>query len=343
MNAIAVSTLAEGPLADTAPAKPLPESAGRKRATVRQVEVDAPLRAELAAAIIDKGYGSKPPLLASVLAAGLAERIVRALESGGFLDVVAWTEQVCERYAPRRQIVAMLEAACTIVRPILRTRSDLAGSVDDLVTLEHALARAIERYVQFDLRAADVGREDIETAMAGFIVRLDATDAASAEHSRAVSLWCKRIARRLALGDDECIFAARSGLLHDVGKTMTPLEILQAPRGLTEAEWSVMREHTQLGAAMIREVPLLRPFTSAARWHHERLDGKGYPDRLPGKEIPLHVRIVTVADSFNAMIGRRPYRLPMSPSAALEQLRAHRGSQFDPMIVEAMIDVVERN
>ncbi len=339
---VTVPEFTDAPFVSATMPKALHGSDGR-RAAGEPASIDASLRAELTAAIIGKGYGPKPPLLASVLAAGLAERIVRALESGGFLDVVAWMERVCERYAPCRQVIAMLEIGCTIARPILRERRDLAGSVDDLATLEHALARAIERYAQYDARGAEHGEEDMETAMAGFIVRLDATDAASAEHSRAVALWCKRIARRLALGDDECLFAARSGLLHDVGKTMTPLEILQAPRGLTDAEWNVMREHTQIGAAMIREVPLLRPFTSAARWHHERLDGKGYPDRLPGKDIPLHVRIVTVADSFNAMIGRRPYRLPMSPSAALEQLSAHRGTQFDPMIVEAMIDVVERN
>ncbi len=311
-------------------------------ALITLARADCTLREEMTAAIVSKGYGPKPPLLATVLAAGFADRIVGALESGGFLEVVGWIEQACERYAPRRQVIAMLEAACTIVRPILRARDDLRTAVDDLATLEHALGRAIERYAQQELRATDAGLADIEGAMAGFLARLDNADPVSAEHSRAVGLWCKRVARRLALDDDECTFAARSGLLHDVGKTMTPKEILQAPRSLTDREWNVMREHTQIGAAMIREVPLLRPFTSAARWHHERLDGKGYPDKLAAREIPLHVRIVTVADSFNAMIGRRPYRLPMSPSAALEQLVAHRGTQFDPMIVEAMSDVVER-
>ncbi len=311
-------------------------------ATIALDARDFALRVELTSAIVAKGYGPKPPLLATVLAAGFSDRIIGALQSGGFLEVVAWIEEACERYAPRRQVIAMLEAACTIARPILRSREDLRTSVDDLATLEHALGRAIERYAEYDVRSSDAGLEDIEGAMAGFLARLDNADPASAEHSRAVGLWCKRIARRLALDDDECTFAARSGLLHDVGKTMTPKEILQAPRALTDQEWSVMREHTQIGAAMIRDVPLLRPFTSAARWHHERLDGNGYPDKLAAREIPLHVRIVSVADSFNAMIGRRPYRLPMSPSTALEQLVGHRGTQFDPMIVEAMTDVVER-
>lgn len=318
-------------------------AAGLRSSSAAEAKRDKMFAAELTSAIVRGGYGPKPSLLATVLAAGFAERIVRALRGRGFLEVVAWVEAVCERYAPRRDVMAMLEAACTIVRPILRARGDLAGTVDDLATLEGGVLRAIERYVSRELRSNECGLADVEAAMTALLVRLDDADPASAEHSRAVSLWCKRIARRLALDDDECSFAASCGLLHDVGKTKTPRDILQAPRGLTDAEWLVMREHTQLGAAMIREIPLLRPFMSAARWHHERLDGKGYPDALPAKEIPLHVRIVSVADSFNAMIGRRPYRLPMAPSAALEQLVANRGTQFDPMIVEAMIDVVARH
>jgi HD-GYP domain-containing protein (c-di-GMP phosphodiesterase class II) len=93
---------------------------------------------------------------------------------------------------------------------------------------------------------------------------------------------------------------------------------------------------------MLVAVERLRPFEVAARSHHERLDGKGYPDRLEACDIPPMVRIVTVADCFNAMIGRRPYRLPLSPANALDQLTRHTGTQFDPAVVEAMIDIVER-
>jgi HD-GYP domain-containing protein (c-di-GMP phosphodiesterase class II) len=76
------------------------------------------------------------------------------------------------------------------------------------------------------------------------------------------------------------------------------------------------------------------------RSHHERVDGRGYPDAVPSRELPLGVRIVTVADSFNAMIGLRPYRSPLLPTAAIEELRAHRGTQFDAEVVDAMLEVV---
>jgi len=113
-----------------------------------------------------------------------------------------------------------------------------------------------------------------------------------------------------------------------------------APRALDEREWRVMRAHAAAGEVLVRKVEELRPFAPAVRSHHERLDGRGYPDGLRANAIPLMARIVAVADTFNAMIGRRPYRLPMPPTRALEELVRSRGTQLDPEIVDAMVDVV---
>ncbi|HYZ17249.1 MAG TPA: HD domain-containing phosphohydrolase, partial [Candidatus Acidoferrum sp.] len=136
-------------------------------------------------------------------------------------------------------------------------------------------------------------------------------------------------------------FAARCGLLHDIGKARVPLEILTAPRRLDDREWPVMRAHASAGEAMIRHDPRLRVFAPAVRSHHERLDGRGYPDGLRASAIPQIARVVAVADCFNAMIGRRPYRVPMAPSRAMDELDAHRSTQFDPDVVDAMISLVE--
>ncbi len=121
---------------------------------------------------------------------------------------------------------------------------------------------------------------------------------------------------------------------------MTPLEILQAPRKLTDAEWNVMRAHVLTGHEMVRDHHKLREFSGVVRSHHERFDGKGYPDQLDRTRIPIGVRIVSVADSFNAMIGRRPYRTPMPPDRAVEELKRNAGGQFDPNVVEALVDVI---
>ena len=209
--------------------------------------------------------------------------------------------------------------------------------------MDRAIADVLSRRVSAVTTGVRTEAEAVDAAIDAFLVRLDEADEASAEHSRAVSLWCRRLARRLSLDEEMCAFVARGGLLHDVGKTLTPKEVLRAPRALTPDEWLVMREHAAIGGAMVREVTLLEPYAPAARSHHERIDGSGYPDGLRGDEISLPIRIVTVADSFNAMIGRRPYRLPLSPAIALDQLRRHVSTQFDPLVVEAMIDIVERN
>jgi putative nucleotidyltransferase with HDIG domain len=182
--------------------------------------------------------------------------------------------------------------------------------------------------------------DDIDTSIEILFERLDIVAPLMSEHSRAVSAWCGRLARLLSLSEDEIAFVTRCGLIHDIGKMHTPADILAAPRQLTPEEWTIMRDHAADGGRIVSEVPLLRPFAPIVRGHHERIDGKGYPDGLKGGAIPLAARIVAVADSFNAMIGRRPYRLPLAPTDALNELARHRGTQFDPEIVEAMERVV---
>jgi HD-GYP domain-containing protein (c-di-GMP phosphodiesterase class II) len=182
--------------------------------------------------------------------------------------------------------------------------------------------------------------DDIDESIAKLFEHLDAAAPLMAEHSRAVSAWCSRIARALDLDETQIEFVSRCGLIHDVGKMLTPAEILNAPRGLDDAEWAVMRDHAPAGGRIVAARERLAPFVPIVRGHHERLDGKGYPDGLRTTAIPLAARIVSVADSFNAMIGRRPYRLPMAPTEALDELERNRGTQFDPEIVAAMIRIV---
>ena len=153
-------------------------------------------------------------------------------------------------------------------------------------------------------------------------------------------MWCWRVAKRLELSRSESYVVTRSGLLHDIGKTMTPIDILTAPRKRTDDEWDVMRRHAAEGEQIVQQSSELHPFAPAVRSHHERFDGRGYPDRLERGFIPFSARIVAVADAFNAMIARRPYRPPLPPTQAIEELKRNSGTQFDPAVVEAMIDVV---
>ncbi len=182
--------------------------------------------------------------------------------------------------------------------------------------------------------------DEIDAHIDDLITKLDTEDPATAEHSRSVSLWCSRIAKRMGFNRQESVLITRGGLIHDIGKLLTPREILNAPRALDEREWCIMKQHVIAGVEMIEQIPRLKHLVPSVRGHHERFDGNGYPDKRQGTNIDLFARIVTVADAFNAMIARRAYRLPFSPLIALEELKRHRSTQFDPRIVEAMIDVV---
>ncbi len=304
--------------------------------------VDISLRRELAAAIVAEACSGRQTVLEQLVATAFADRVAGARTGRGFLQLALWAERTCERYGAFPRIAALLRVACPVAQDELRRANVATDSLEsDLQTLDAAIATKLAELASAGAPLVHAVSDGIDEAIGAFLVRLDDNDPLSAEHSRAVSLWCRRLARRLDLREEQRLYVARGGLLHDVGKTLTPREILLAPRSLTEAEFATMRDHTTDGAAMVREVERLRPFAQLVASHHERPDGNGYPDRLRGDEISLDLRIISVADCFNAMIGRRPYRQPMSPSVALDQLVKHRETQFDPLVVEAMIDIVE--
>jgi two-component system cell cycle response regulator len=159
----------------------------------------------------------------------------------------------------------------------------------------------------------------------------------------------RRVAELAALAADALALDARTrrdveatALLHDVGKTTIPREILSKPAALDDAEWALMRTHTIEGERIVNEatgVPL--EIARMVRASHERWDGKGYPDGLSGRRIPLAARVVFCADAFDAMISERPYRPPLDVGAAVVELRRSAGRQFDPTVVEALASRIE--
>ena len=171
------------------------------------------------------------------------------------------------------------------------------------------------------------------------VERLDTNDPATAAHGRAVALWCSRIAASLRLSRDEQNWIVRSAQLHDVGKLCIPAELLRAPRVLTDEERVVVRDHVLFGERLLLDHGLAE-YRGAVRSHHERYDGRGYPDGLRGDAIPLPARIVAVADAYDAMTGQRPYRFPMTPDRALLEIERMRGTQFEPEMVDVMLAVV---
>ena len=129
-----------------------------------------------------------------------------------------------------------------------------------------------------------------------------------------------------------------AGLLHDLGKAGISRRILNKPGKLTEEEFAEIKEHPPLGSMMIiSEIEALQQVVPIVRHHHERFDGKGYPDGLAGQDIPLEARILAVVDAFDAMTHERSYRKAMSREEALAELERGAGTQFDPAVVEAFL------
>jgi HD-GYP domain-containing protein (c-di-GMP phosphodiesterase class II) len=171
---------------------------------------------------------------------------------------------------------------------------------------------------------------------------VESDDEYTGVHSRTVVSLAVGVAEQMGLSAGRRRNVEFGALLHDVGKIAVPKEIINKPGPLTEEEWSVVRMHTVEGQRLLDRVGgVLREVGAIVRASHERWDGTGYPDGLAGEAIPLEARIVSCADAFNAMTTDRPYRSARSRDVAISQLRANAGTQFDPAVVQALIELVE--
>ena len=181
--------------------------------------------------------------------------------------------------------------------------------------------------------------ERLERASLSFatalVAALDARDQYTAGHSAAVAVYARDIARRLGLSEEEQHLAHLCGLVHDVGKVGLPAGLLEKPGALTLEERRRMEEHSEIGERILGKVDDYAEIARIVRHHHERMDGNGYPDRLPGPAIPLLSRILAVADAYNAMTSGRPYRDAMPSRVARFRLAQAAGTQFDTSVVAA--------
>jgi putative nucleotidyltransferase with HDIG domain len=175
-----------------------------------------------------------------------------------------------------------------------------------------------------------------------FSKSIDARDPYTAFHSKNVATYAKKIATELSLSKQEIEAIHLAGLIHDIGKIGTPESILQKESRLTEEEYQIMKNHAEDGYQIIKDIKKLQDIgaTEMVRHHHERVDGKGYPQGLKGDEIPLGARILAACDAFDAMTTNRSYRQKLSMETAAEELRRHSGTQFDPLVAEAFLRVL---
>jgi putative nucleotidyltransferase with HDIG domain len=173
------------------------------------------------------------------------------------------------------------------------------------------------------------------------MIRLAERDGSTEEHTRRVAILAARVGEELKLPATTRRHLAVGGLLHDIGKLSVPLEILRRPEGLTDEEFAEIKRHPEAGRRLLDELggfsPVVRDLVSD---HHERLDGRGYPRGLTEEELPLHTRILTVCDVYDALVSDRVYRAAWTPERAFELLRDDSGSAFDERCVAALAKVL---
>ncbi|HET8625994.1 MAG TPA: diguanylate cyclase [Thermomicrobiales bacterium] len=174
------------------------------------------------------------------------------------------------------------------------------------------------------------------TAFSGM---LDARDSETEGHSQRVVALALALGRTIGLGPQDLAALEVGALLHDIGKVGVSDAILRKPGPLSDQEWTEMRKHPEIGHRLTEEIPFLQPASPVVRHHHERWDGSGYPDRLRGEDIPLLARIFAVVDAFDAIVSDRPYRRGQSPTRAVAEIQRGTGTQFDPLVVEALVSL----
>lgn len=188
-----------------------------------------------------------------------------------------------------------------------------------------------------DLRAA---YERVAPTIYALTAAIDAKDSYTFIHSMNVSKYAVILAQALGMDENDIELVRDAGMLHDIGKISIPERILQKTSNLTPEEYEIMKTHVENSTKMIRYLPHMDYVIPAVLGHHERYDGKGYPRGLAGKDIPYMARILTIADCFDAMTARRPYKKPLSVSYAVSELKKNSGTQFDPELVNVFIGLI---
>jgi putative two-component system response regulator len=247
---------------------------------------------------------------------------------------------------------ALRRTPATALLPIIlvtargRTEDKVAGldaGASDFVTKPFEPVELLAR-VRANLRLSSAlsrleATQDVLVALASAV---DAKDPATEHHCGRVAERAVQLARLAALEPGEIEAVGYGAVLHDVGKIGIREDVLRKPGVLTDEERSEMQRHPLIGAEILRPLRLGQWVSPIVRAHHERWDGRGYPDGLAGERIPLGARIVAIVDAHDAMTHDRPYRARLSDDEALEELRRNRGAQFDPELTDLFVANLDR-
>ncbi|HOW98214.1 MAG TPA: diguanylate cyclase [Kiritimatiellia bacterium] len=298
--------------------RPAREQMEREAGRFDVVLVDLYLKGESGWDLLQALRGQDDTLVGIVVTgAATMDNAVEALRSGAF-DFIA------KPFEPDL-LRAVVDRALRYRRLLLENRR-YQQHLEELVREKSAaLIRALERL-----------RTSYQFTLEALAAMLDAREKKTGEHSKRVAEMTRILARAMGVPEDQVESMSQGALLHDIGKIAIPDAILLKNGPLSDAEWEVMRTHPEIGFRILRSSPELEPAAEIVRSHQERWDGWGYPRGLGGSAICLGARIFAVADAYDAIRASRPYAAGQSRDAALAEIRRHRGTQFDPEVVDIL-------
>ena len=250
------------------------------------------------------------------------------------------SQYVAAYYEPtfllRFPIVFLASAGFAVIAMIQYHRVAL-HEIDYSNTLAEEVQKQTAVAVERATRLENVTEEVVRT-----LARvIDAKDRYTNGHSWRVGLYSAALAEKLGWDEVEVKEMRWEGLLHDIGKIGVADRVLNKPGKLTDEEFNLIKSHTTIGYAILSESAELKSAAKAARYHHERYDGKGYPDGIKGEDIPLHARVISIADAYDAMHSDRIYRKGLSHDRIRAELEDGRGTQFDPALLDPFIELFE--
>ena len=319
----------------------------------------------------EPGQTVDPRAVVLVVEDDLASRVLLAnlLEREGFRAVMAADGEACiHAVGEWHPDLILLDvglpkmdglAVCQRLRAVRETRTIpviLVTGRTDLSDVVAGLNAGADDFVQKPFRAPElmarirsairmrqavVGMETARSVVAALATAVEAKDLSTELHCERLAGLTARLGLEVGLAPDALEALAYGSLLHDVGKIGIPEAILTKPGALTEEEWTVMRRHPEIGERICLPLQLATSFAPIIRHHHERWDGRGYPDGLAGDDIPFGARIVALADAFDAMTHARPYRGAMSVERAVDEIRNLAGRQFDPGLTPLFVPLAE--
>jgi HD-GYP domain-containing protein (c-di-GMP phosphodiesterase class II) len=222
-----------------------------------------------------------------------------------------------------------------------RVESENITEIGSLGAAFNSMSDNVEEHIAKLAKAAEENRELFVGTVKALAAAIDGKDHYTRGHSERVSRVSVAIGQRLGLKADELETLRISALLHDVGKIAVDDAILKKPAALTDQEFEVMKTHPERGYKIMSQIPAMKNFLPGIYMHHEMVNGKGYPQQLTDRDIPLQAKIISVADTFDAITIDRPYQKGMALPAALDRIKSFVGSRYDGKVVQALVEACD--